>query len=240
MAQNKTTKVLSNRLEELTEGKRDIDYRLSDKKQAEQMGIPYPTFVKYKRDKAECPISTIVKMAEYYGVSTDYLLGLQKKPSNTPNVIAVTEYTELSPEATEKLHNIGLRNKATANSDTLSELIENEDFEYFLALLAAKMCEDNNSNKQVETGNARINIKVSALTEYEIGRIISEISTQMKDNYQKKYDTVDERQERIFRRKMYGFADGLYKENRITEEEYKKVIAEYDKGNFEYGIGRKV
>lgn len=66
MAKNEITKVLSERLEELTESKRDIDYKLSDKKQAEQMGIPYPTFNKYKHNTAECPISTVVKMAKYY------------------------------------------------------------------------------------------------------------------------------------------------------------------------------
>lgn len=240
MAKSEITKIFSERLEELTERKKDTDYKLSDKQQAEQMGIPYPTFTKYKNNTAECPISTVVKIARYYNVSTDYLLGLQREPTNDPDVIAVTEYTALSKEAAEKLNQISLRNKATANIDTLSVMIENEDFEYFLALLAAKMCNDNNSNEQIKTGNARINIKISALTEYEIGRIISEISTQMKDNYQRKYKTVDERQERLFRMKMYDFAESLYKENRITEQEYGQIIAEYDKGNFEYGLGRKV
>ncbi len=190
---------------------------------------------------ATCPpLRTVPLIAEFFGVSTDYLLTETETKSPDVNIQAIREYTRLSEEAAEKLHKIGLRNKITANSDTLSELIENEDFEYFLALLAAKMCNDNNSNKQIETGNARINIKVSALAEYEIGRSISEISTQMKDSYQKKYETVDERQDRLFKMKMYDLAEGLYKENRITEQEYQKIIAEYDSGNFEYEIGRKV
>lgn len=130
MAQNEITKVLSNRLEELTERKRDIDYRLSDKKQAEQMGIPYPTFVKYKGDKAECPISTIVKMAEYYGVSTDYLLGLQKEPTNNPNEIAVTEYTRLTKKAIENVIELTpqLRN-------ILNKILEHKKLLYFFTIV---------------------------------------------------------------------------------------------------------
>lgn len=239
MAKNEITKTLSERLEELTERERDKNYKLSDKQQAEQMGIPYPTFTKYKNNTAECPISTIVKIARYYNVSTDYLLGLQREPTNDPNVTTVTEYTALSKEAAEKLNRIGLRNKATANSDTLSAMIEDEDFEYFLALLSAKMC-DYDSTESIYTGNALIKIKVSSLTNYEIGQSISEISTRMKDKFIEKYKTVDERQEYLFHQKMYSFAEGLLKEHRITEQEYNQIIAEYDKGNFEYGLGRKV
>ena len=106
MAQNEITKVLSTRLEELTERKRDIDYRLSDKKQAEQMGIPYPTFIKYKGDKAECPISTIVKMAEYYGVSTDYLLGRTKCETTDTNKAGAADYLGISEKAVEMIYGI--------------------------------------------------------------------------------------------------------------------------------------
>lgn len=108
MAQNEITKILSDRLEELTEKKRDIDYRFSDKKQAEQMGIPYPTFLKYKGDKAECPISAIVKMAEYYGVSTEYLLG--RTQTKTPN-----------PELEKFLGVMGLSEKAFDNICFITE-----------------------------------------------------------------------------------------------------------------------
>ena len=100
MAKSEITKVLSERLEALTERKRDIDYRLSDKKQAEQMDIPYPTFNKYKRNEAECPISTIVKMAKYYNVSADYLLGIGKDFTPDDDELKfVGNYTGLNQQA---------------------------------------------------------------------------------------------------------------------------------------------
>lgn len=240
MAKNEIKQILAERLNDLMERKRDIDYKLSDKKQAQQMDIPYNTFNNYRYATSECPISALVKMAKYFHVSTDYLLGLQGEPTDDPVVITVTEYITLSKEAVEKLHKISMRNKVTANSDTLSVLIEDVDFEYFLALLEAKMCTDNNLTKTVDVGNARIEIKTSDLNDYGIEKNISEISSRMKDKFLKKYKTVDERQEYLFRQKMYGFAEGLLRKNRITEQEYNQIIAEYDKGNFEYWLGRKV
>lgn len=230
MAKCGVTQILSERLEKLTENKRDIDYKLSDKKQAEQMGIPYPTFNKYKYNTAECPISAVVKMAKYYNVSTDYLLGLQKEPTDDPNVIAVTKYTSLSKDAAEKLHRIGLKNKATANSDTLSLLIEDEDFEYFLSLLSAKMCADNNLTETIDTSNARIKIPISALTNYEIGQIIFEISTRMKNKFGEKYKTFDERHLETFQQKL----EGLLKAKKITDQQYNEAITEFIKDTFDY------
>lgn len=123
MAQNEITKSLANRLEELTERKRDIDYRLSDKKQAEQIGIPYPTFVKYKGDKAECPISTIVKMAEYYDVSTDYLLGRTENRTTDTDKAGAADYLGISEKSVENIKHIGeepireIRNVVTEYND---------------------------------------------------------------------------------------------------------------------------
>ncbi len=178
--------------------------------------------------------------ADFFNVSTDYLLGLTGIKTKDTELKTVSEYIGLNEEAAEKLHEIGMRNKLTANSDTLSALIEDVDFKYFLALLAAKMCADSSLTKTIDVGNARIEIKTSDLNDYEIEKTISEISSRMKDKFLKKYKTVDERQNYLFNQKMYGFAEGLLRENRITEQEYNQIIAEYDKGNFEYGLGRKV
>lgn len=42
--------------------------------------------------------------ADFFNVSTDYLLGLQREPTDVPEVIVVTEYTGLSKKATDNLH----------------------------------------------------------------------------------------------------------------------------------------
>ena len=91
--------ILSKRLETLIENKKDENYQNSIPKQADGMGIPYPTFVKYINGKAECPASNIIKIARYYGVSTDYLLGNSPNPTTDEKLQGVCKYTGLSEKA---------------------------------------------------------------------------------------------------------------------------------------------
>ena len=95
--------ILSKRLETLIEKKKDENYQNSIPKQADGMGIPYPTFVKYINGKAECPASNIIKIARYYGVSTDYLLGNSPNPTTDEKLQGVCKYTGLSQKAVENL-----------------------------------------------------------------------------------------------------------------------------------------
>ena len=64
--------ILSKRLETLIELKKDEDYKNSIPQQARDMDIPYPTLVKYiNGDVKNCPATNILKMAKYYGVSSE-------------------------------------------------------------------------------------------------------------------------------------------------------------------------
>lgn len=99
----KLKEILSERLETLIEKKKDENYQNSIPKQADGMGIPYPTFVKYINGKAECPASNIIKIARYYGVSTDYLLGNSPNPTTNEKLQGVCKYTGLSEKAVENL-----------------------------------------------------------------------------------------------------------------------------------------
>ena len=103
MGKSETSKIFSERLELLTEERRDIDYKLSNKDQAKEMGIPYPTFTKYLHDGAECGIFYLKKIANYYGVSTDYLLGLTDVKAPETNLRAICEYTGLTETAVEAI-----------------------------------------------------------------------------------------------------------------------------------------
>lgn len=46
-------------------------------KVAEAVGISQPTYNQYERGRAEPNLSTLIKLAEHFGVSIDYLLGRQ-------------------------------------------------------------------------------------------------------------------------------------------------------------------
>lgn len=98
-----TKAIISKCLNELTEIKLDEDYQNTIPQQAISMEIPYPTLIKYINGNTECPAKNIVKIARYYGVSTDYLLGLSNVKSTDTELKGVCEYTGLSEKAVNVL-----------------------------------------------------------------------------------------------------------------------------------------
>lgn len=67
---------------------------MSARKFAETLGVKYTTYYGYETGSREPGSDFIVKFADYFHVSVDYLLGIEKeKPSNS---------AEAEPEGTEK------------------------------------------------------------------------------------------------------------------------------------------
>ena len=97
-------KIISNRLDKLIEMKKGEDFNSTIPQQAADIKIPYPTFIKYVRGTAECSATNIIKIAQYYNVSTDYLLGLTDEPTNNGEERAVCNYTGLDSKAVKILH----------------------------------------------------------------------------------------------------------------------------------------
>ena len=62
------------RLKELRE---DLDIKQKDI--AEHLHIKQNTYSQYENEKRQLPIDVLIKLAEYYKVSTDYLLGISDK-----------------------------------------------------------------------------------------------------------------------------------------------------------------
>lgn len=51
-----------------------IDHDLTQKEVAKYLNITQTTYSKYERGILNYPVDIIVKLADFYGVSTDYLL----------------------------------------------------------------------------------------------------------------------------------------------------------------------
>ena len=106
MSTKNITKTISKILNELCEQKKDKDYTCSLVKQAEEVGIPYPTFIKYVNGKAECSAENLTKIANHFNVSTDYLLGLTDIKSTDTKVKDICEYTGLDENTVITLQKI--------------------------------------------------------------------------------------------------------------------------------------
>ena len=62
------------RLKELRE---DLDIKQKDI--AEYLHIKQNTYSQYENEQRQFPIDVLIKLAEYYKVSTDYILGVSDK-----------------------------------------------------------------------------------------------------------------------------------------------------------------
>ncbi len=60
------------------------DHDLSQQKVAEQLNMYRSVYRRYEVGERETPAWVVVKLAEFYKVSTDYLLGLTDDPAPPP------------------------------------------------------------------------------------------------------------------------------------------------------------
>lgn len=55
---------------------------LTQKQVADELGIHSVTYLHYEKDQREPPLDTVVRIAAFYDVTTDYLLGVEQSPSS--------------------------------------------------------------------------------------------------------------------------------------------------------------
>ncbi len=88
MTGTETTKAFADRLQGLIAEKNKQGVKLEAISNAS--GVPVGSLSKYQNDNGEAGINSIVKLAQYFGVTTDYLLGL--------NPCRTTETENISPK----------------------------------------------------------------------------------------------------------------------------------------------
>ena len=54
---------------------------LTQKEQAALLGIPYSTYRRYDSGQAAPPLSVLIRFADLYHISTDYLMGRTDDPT---------------------------------------------------------------------------------------------------------------------------------------------------------------
>ncbi|MDQ5983892.1 MAG: hypothetical protein RUMPE_00921 [Eubacteriales bacterium SKADARSKE-1] len=102
MTNTDITKAFQDKLEDLVaEQKKENDYTFDDF--SKNIGIPKSSLSKYLNDEAESGINNLVKIAKYFGVSTDYLLGLSNVKSPIAEVKSACKYTGLTENAIKVL-----------------------------------------------------------------------------------------------------------------------------------------
>lgn len=87
---------------------------------SEQIGKSRQVVSQYCNGESEPSFETLVKIAAYFKVSTDYLLGLTEADTDDKDIQFVCDYTGLSKKAVENITNV---NKKDENKDSLKEAV---------------------------------------------------------------------------------------------------------------------
>lgn len=53
---------------------------------AKELQMKQPQYARYETGKRDLPLDCLIKLAEYYNTSTDYLLGITNEPKPYPRI----------------------------------------------------------------------------------------------------------------------------------------------------------
>ena len=95
------TKAFADRLSEMIDSMKKEGKTIRDI--AEESGVPSGSISKYQNDAGEAGINSLVKLASYFDVSTDFLLGLSEIASGNADDMAIEKRLGLSSTTIEKL-----------------------------------------------------------------------------------------------------------------------------------------
>ncbi len=142
---------------------------ISQKEAAAALGVAQALLSHYEKGKRECGLDFLVRAADYYHVSTDYLLG--RSPMSTGSVIAESELPESDAQE-----------KARFGSDislTLSKKLLTNSVEVIYSLLA-------------KAGNPRLNICLTNLLNFTVYKAFRILYRTNKSNSPTMFELNDE------------------------------------------------
>ena len=119
--------LLPSRLSELLSSAADV------KGLADYLGVSTQAINQYKLGVSYPKTENLIKIAEYFGISVDYLLNLTGVPNRDTSIQAVNSVTGLSVRAIIKLHDLHTNDPSMV--DVISSLIEDDNAGFFLVLL---------------------------------------------------------------------------------------------------------
>lgn len=140
------------------------------------LGCTVQAINQYKQGTAFPKTENLIKIADYYQVSVDYLLGITDVQQRDTSLQSVNMLTGLSVGAICKLKDI--KDKDRALSDVISVLIENRNCEYLLALVRFIL-----EHPSEENGNLlELNIEGQPMRIYEINLVKALLQTRIIEN----------------------------------------------------------
>ena len=143
---------------------------LSQKDAAEALGVAQALLSHYEKGKRECGLDFLVKAADYYNVSTDYLLG--RSAMSTGRVIAESDIPE--PQSNER---------ARFGADislTLSKKLLTNSIDVIYSLMG-------------KIGNSKLNAAITNVLNYTVYKVFRIVFRSNKANNLTMFELADEK-----------------------------------------------
>lgn len=139
----------------------------------DHLGCTVQAINQYKQGTAFPKTENLIKIADFYQVSVDYLLGITDVRQRDTSLQSVNMVTGLSVGAICKLNDI--KDKDRTLSDVISALIENRNCEYLLALVRFIL-----EHSSEENGNLlELNVEGQPLRIYDINLVKALLQTRI-------------------------------------------------------------
>lgn len=226
----------SKRLQDLVEDCKDKDHTLSTPKQCKEMEIPYQSFMKYYNGTAECGFENLIKIAKYYNVSTDYLLGLTETKLRDISAAGAAELLGLSDSAIERLSRLNEFNGSDRYTDVLSAAIEGGNLNEFLEVLIEYLglswekdhYPDFLGKAIVKPQQIQYCFDIRDIISTHLQRVVDRSLDSIADNYFSKHTKSLKEVNEAYRRECERLNEALGK-NEITLEQYNQAIEDLTK-----------
>lgn len=159
------------RLKDLT-GDSETAKRLKD-----YLGVSIQTINAYKQGTLFPKVENLLQIADFFGISLDYLIGNTDIPNIDESLQAVNRVTGLSTNSIIKLHSF--KESGQGFPALISAMIEDDNCEYFLSLYASII-------SHIETNDMiSVNIDGKELTLYTQNHLKAVFQSQLTENIPK-------------------------------------------------------
>lgn len=187
----------------------------SQEKTAAALNVTRQTFGNWLNGRFQPDLEAVARLAEYYDVSLDYLLGRTKVKPVDNKLIAVCNYTHLSEHAAKTLSDLG-------ESEILSEIITDPEYSRLIELLRTKI---NGDDRLIEYGEGEETVSAmqSELIDFNIGKVISSVCDRIKNK--KKEEATEIHPEK-------KVPDETVEESSraLSQEEYEDMLEDLNNG----------
>ncbi|WP_407386381.1 helix-turn-helix domain-containing protein [Ruminococcus sp.] len=213
--------------ENITKLRNDLKKRRQEV--ADDLGISRSSLEYYEKGKRRPDIEVLAKLADYYGVSTDYLIGRTNAKTTNKKWRFVCEYTGLSDNAVAVLHEGKSEDNNSNNHDSYHEFIEfildeKNTVTVLSFLFHLRMYRDRTKEYQE---NLRETIQEAEQILEDIDNVKPEVIQgfidRFSDDREKEKDYAEFRLQKSIKRLYEDFGNDIYTVNE-SEEEIKKLM----------------